>query len=263
MILQIYLEGDSRVRRAFRVRMAAKSILMDPANGRADPAVDAAAGSLVEAAYARLRKDIIFGDLEPGLKLRIDDLRSRYGLGATPLREALARLSATGLVQATSQRGFRVTHVSAADLDDVTESRVSLETELLRASIENGDDAWEARVAGTFHTLAKMEAQGLPLDADTFTRWEHRNRAFHEALIDCATSRWTQLFRATIYDHHERYRRIAHLIAKRAPEVRREHKQLCEAALARDVTTAVRVAAQHIRRTGHAIRSRLELLARG
>jgi len=220
---------------------------------------DSGTGSLVEEAYARLRRDIIFGGLEPGRKLRIDELRGRYELGATPLREALARLRAIGLVEATSQRGFRVSRVSVEDLDDVTETRVRLETELLRESIANGDDAWEARVAGAFHTLAKLESHGLPLDEETFSRWEQRNRAFHEALIDNAHSRWTARFRSMIYDHHERYRRISHLVGNRSFDVRQEHAQLCEAALARDADTAARIAAEHIRRTGAAIRNQLRV----
>jgi DNA-binding GntR family transcriptional regulator len=214
-------------------------------------------GSLVELAYARVRRDVIFGILAPGEKLRIEDLRSRYGLGATPLREALSRLSAVGLVEASSQRGFRVSRVSVEDLDDVTACRVRLETDLLRESIANGDDAWEARVAGAFHTLTKMEAGGLPLDAATFSRWEGLNRAFHEALVSAATSRWTARFREMIYDHHERYRRISHVVGNRSIDVRREHAELCEAALARDADTACNVGALHVRRTGDAIRKQL------
>jgi DNA-binding GntR family transcriptional regulator len=233
--------------------------IVTPEATKPDSARLVATGSLVETAYDHIRKDVIFGLLEPGAKLRIDELRGRYKLGATPLREALARLSATGLVEATSQRGFRVSRVSVRDLEDVTESRVRLESEMLRESIVNGDDAWEGRVAGTFHTLSKMESQGLALDAKTFSLWERRNRAFHEALIDGATSLWTRRFRSMIYDHHERYRRIAHLVANRAFDVRQEHAAMCEAALARDVETAVSVAAQHIRRTGLAIRNQLTL----
>src|ERR1700694_1563026 len=77
-------------------------------------------GSLVELGYGKIREDIVFGHLAPGEKLRIEDLRGRYGLGATPLREALSRLSAIGLVEASAQRGFRVARVSVEDLDDVT-----------------------------------------------------------------------------------------------------------------------------------------------
>jgi GntR family transcriptional regulator, carbon starvation induced regulator len=213
--------------------------------------------SLVELAYDKIRQDIVMGRLAPGAKLRIDDLRSRYGLGATPLREALSRLSAIGLVEATSQRGFRVARISREDLKDVTECRIRLETELLRQSIENGDDAWEAAVAGTFHTLSKMESQGLPLDGQTFSTWEVRNRAFHEALTSRATSRWTQRFRAMIYDHHERYRRISHVSGNRARDVSLEHAAICKAALARDADEACRLTAEHIRRTGDAIRDQL------
>jgi DNA-binding GntR family transcriptional regulator len=259
---QFIVGGDFCYPNAHIDKVNVRSIAPELVAGGAELAPSLEAGSLVESAYGRIREDIIFGVLEPSLKLRIDDLRGRYGLGATPIREALARLSATGLVEATSQRGFRVSRVSAADLEDVTESRVRLESELLRQSIEHGDDAWEARVAGAFHSLAKMESQGLPLDADTFSTWERRNRAFHEALIDSATSAWTRRFRATIYDVHERYRRIAHLVANRAFDVRQEHAEMCEAALARDADRAVEVGAQHIRRTGQAIRNQLVLPAR-
>jgi DNA-binding GntR family transcriptional regulator len=218
---------------------------------------DEAPGSLVEAAYERIRRDIIFGALASGAKLRIDEMRARYGFGATPLREALSRLTAVGLVETASQRGFRVATVSAKDLEDVTESRVRLETQLLAESIAHGDDAWEGRVAGAFHTLAKMESEGLPLDAETFTRWEERNSAFHDALIGASVSRWTARFRETIYDHHERYRRISHLVGNRSFDVRDEHAAICEAALARDAETACRLTADHIRRTGEAIRIHL------
>jgi len=216
-------------------------------------------GSLVENAYGLIRRDIIFGRLEPGLKLRIDELRGRYGLGATPLREALARLSTGGLVESTSQRGFRVSRVSAADLEDVTESRVRLESELLRQSIEHGDDAWEARVAGAFHSLAKMESQGLPLDAETFSTWERRNRAFHEALVAACRSQWTLRFRSLIYDQHERYRRISHANASpaRARDAMRDHAAIKDAALARDADRACALTEVHILRTLETVRTKV------
>jgi DNA-binding GntR family transcriptional regulator len=106
-----------------------------------EPGERGSAASLVEVAYVRLRSDVIHGALAPGEKLRIEELRAKYGLGATPLREALSRLSAVGLVEASAQRGFRVSRVSVEDLDDVTENRVRLECDLLRDSIAHGDEA--------------------------------------------------------------------------------------------------------------------------
>ena len=66
-------------------------------------------GSLV---YDRLRTDVISGELAPGQRLALDMLKERYQVGVTPLREALYRLSASLLVEAEDQRGFRVADIS-------------------------------------------------------------------------------------------------------------------------------------------------------
>jgi DNA-binding GntR family transcriptional regulator len=176
----------------------------------------AQAPSLVEHAYRQIREDIIFARLLPGEKLRIEELRERYGLGSTPVREALSRLSATGLVEATSQRGFRVAPISEADLDDVTTMRVRLEAAALRESIEQGDDRWEAGVAAAYHTLHALERRSLNREHAHFATWEQRNRAFHDALVAACRSQWTLRFRSLIYDQHERYRRISHANASPA-----------------------------------------------
>ncbi|MDB5042806.1 MAG: transcriptional regulator, GntR family [Candidatus Eremiobacteraeota bacterium] len=212
--------------------------------------------SLVETAYERLREDIIFGRLAPAEKLRIDDLRSRYGLGSTPLREALSRLTATGLVEATSQRGFRVTPISEDDLEDVARLRVRLETDALRESIEHGDERWEEAVAGAHHLLNRIERRGLRRDDASFAAWEERNRAFHESIVSACRSRWTLRFRLQIYDQHERYRRISHVSAPaRARDVTQEHAAIRDAALSRDADTACRLTERHIMRTIDAIRT--------
>ncbi len=213
--------------------------------------------SLVEFAYDKIREDIIYARLAPGEKLRIEDLRARYGLGSTPVREALSRLSSTGLVEATSQRGFRVTPISERDLDDVAMLRIRLETDALRDSIAHGGEAWEADVAAAHHTLSSLERRGLSREHADFASWEERNRAFHEALISACRSPWTLRFRATIYDQHERYRRISHASASpsRAGDGMREHAAIKEAALKRDVDKACALTESHILRTIEAIRT--------
>ena len=61
---------------------------------------------------ARLREDLLAGELKPGAPLRLAMVRERYGAGLTPLREALFQLVAEGLVTTEDQRGFRVAEVS-------------------------------------------------------------------------------------------------------------------------------------------------------
>ncbi|MEX0730541.1 MAG: GntR family transcriptional regulator [Aquisalimonadaceae bacterium] len=196
-------------------------------------------------AYQRLRTDIIAGRLKPGAKLRVDQLRSGYEVGATPLREALSRLSADGFVLSEGQRGFRVVPMSAGDLEDLTNVRILIETETLRNSIENGDEAWEARLVGVYHRLSKVEArQDAPYD-----EWERANDAFHSTLLSGCTSSLLQRLHRTLYDQHKRYRNISLLSPNVPRDVHREHQAIYDAALERKADEACAATEQHIRRT--------------
>ena len=64
--------------------------------------------TLAEKAYDNLRQDIVRGAFVPGSPLRLADLGERYGMGFSPLREALNRLQSERLVTSESLRGFRV-----------------------------------------------------------------------------------------------------------------------------------------------------------
>ncbi|MGH2397199.1 MAG: GntR family transcriptional regulator, partial [bacterium] len=76
--------------------------------------------SKTDAAYRTLRREILAAHLAPGTALKFDALGAAYGLGRTPLREALSRLEAEHLVTASRNRGFAVAPVSRAELEDLT-----------------------------------------------------------------------------------------------------------------------------------------------
>jgi DNA-binding GntR family transcriptional regulator len=79
--------------------------------------------TLAEKAYVSLRKDIVEGAC-PESPLRLADLSERYGMGFSPLREALNRLQAERLVTAESLRGFRVSARSLAEFEDALRARL-------------------------------------------------------------------------------------------------------------------------------------------
>jgi DNA-binding GntR family transcriptional regulator len=133
--------------------------------------------TLVERAYLNLRNDIVCGKLSPGERLRVEHLKDQYEVGAGTLREALSLLVADALVTSEGQRGFRVAPISLADLEDVTNTRVMLETEALRQSIRNGDSRWEAAVASTYDMLTDAESDLAGAGSEL---WERHNKAFHE-----------------------------------------------------------------------------------
>ena len=235
--------------------MAKRSILAatPPPHGSTLPA----ARTLIERAYEQLRTDIIEGRLVPGEKLRVEHLKDQYEVGAGTLREALLLLVTDALVVAQGQRGFRVSPISIEDFEDITRTRILLETQALRQSIALGGEDWEAGVVAAFHRLSRAE-QKLGDDEDYVQAaaedWEKRNRGFHDALIAASPSRWMRHFQNILYQQSERYRRIS-LFRKPVPrDVHAEHQALFDAALARDTDRATTILTEHILRTLESVR---------
>src|SRR5882757_10965376 len=99
-------------------------------------AASEAVGTYIEAVQQRLREDIVSGKLAPWEKLRVSELKSRYAMGSSPLREALSRLVGEGLVTFEGNKGFRVRGLSREDLADIAYMRTAVETFAIRTAIE-------------------------------------------------------------------------------------------------------------------------------
>jgi GntR family carbon starvation induced transcriptional regulator len=212
-----------------------------------DAITDHGAMGAGDAAYSRLRSDILGGELLPGMKLKLDALRDRYEVSVNTLRETLSRLAADGLVEAEGQRGFTVVPATLADLIDITETRRLLECHAARLSVERADLEWESRLVAAYHKLSKAEELVANEGDKHAERLERYNREFHIALISGCNSRWLLHFHRMMYDQSLRYRMLAFRV-KDFPrdQSRREHKQILNAALARDVDVLVAVLGTHI-----------------
>ena len=220
--------------------------------------------TLVEAAYFRLRRDIIEGLHPPGEKLRVEHLKDQYEVGAGTLREALLLLVTDALVVAQGQRGFRVAPISIADCEDISHTRVLLETEALRQSIAHGDDAWEANLVASFHRLTRAEQKLTDSDSTTTEDWERCNRAFHEALTAASHSRWIRHFQNILYQQSERYRRLSLFRQPITRDIHAEHHALFDATLSRNAVRACSILSEHILRTLDAVqRLPLEFFSNG
>src|SRR5437879_3611099 len=134
-------------------------------------------------AYVRLREEILAGEVAPGKKLLIRPLADRYGMGLSPIREALNRLAAEGLLRQTDQRGFTVAPLDDGDLADLTEARCMLNEMALRTSIAHGDAQWEEEVLLAHHRLTRMPRYRDASQGLRNPEWEAAHRAFHSSLI--------------------------------------------------------------------------------
>ncbi len=219
--------------------------------------------TLGQGAYAKLRRDLVAGFFKAGSPLRLEALKERYGVGFSPLREALSRLHAERLVVATALRGFRVAALSLDDMRDSIETRVLIDLQALRLSIEHGDDDWESKVVATFHSFSRCAKRLGTLSRqwsdDEVEEMESRIRDFHFALIAQCGSGWLIDFSDQLYTQTERYRRLSVRGSGTRGPLKRdldgEHRALMEATIERRANEAARLLETLYRKTGESIES--------
>ena len=194
--------------------------------------------------YQRIKRDVIFGDLAPGTKLKLDGLRQRYSASMSTLRETLNRLASEGFVDAQDQRGFFVTPVSREDLTEIADLRVLLECHALRLSVEYGDTDWEGNLVAAHHKLHLMEQKMSSGDDSQKEDWKRYDWEFHNALIQACGSRNLLSLHAVLYDKYLRYQML--VLTYRGQEAVKEHRNMFEAALDRNVDRAAQILKIHI-----------------
>lgn len=198
-----------------------------------------APSTLASAVFEKLRLDILEGHIPPGEKLRIEALRERYNVGASPLREALNRLTAMHLVEQVDQRGFRVPPVSVEEFDELSRTRCWVNEIAIREAIAHGDQAWEEEIVLAFHRLWRTPPvlEGGHLNRE----WELLHRRFHAALIATCPSKWLRNFHETLFDYADRHRHLHVRRVRSDEDTTREHREIMEAVVQRDTPRAVRL----------------------
>jgi DNA-binding GntR family transcriptional regulator len=194
--------------------------------------------------YQRIKRDIIFGELAPGTKLKLEGLRERYSASMSTLRETLNRLASEGFVDALDQRGFFVMPVSREDLLEIASLRILLECHALRLSIKRGDADWEGNLVSAHHKLHLIEQKMLKGDDSQKEDWKRYDWEFHLALIQACGSRNLLSLHAVLYNKYLRYQML--VLTNRGEAAVDEHRKVFDAALSRDVETAASTLKLHI-----------------
>jgi DNA-binding GntR family transcriptional regulator len=139
----------------------------------------------VERAYEMIRGEILSGQLEPGERLREEELVSRIGVSRTPVREALRRLEADGYTIVQANRGASVSAYSKRDVDEIYGLRALLEGHAARRAA--------ARVTPQqIERLEAINAQMRALKANVTNGLERQlqrselNHAFHEVVLEAS-----------------------------------------------------------------------------
>lgn len=215
-----------------------------------------------------LRIDIQVGILRPGQRIRSNEVAERYGVSATPLREALQRLAGESLIELDPRLGATVAPMSERDVRDIYEMLQLLDGIALERSIERSDTSWLADVERAWEALsvavAQREAIGDHPSDDDRRRvgmlWSSTHWIFHEALYEKCGSPWLMRFVRQLHAHADRYQMLTiYQAAGSQRDLRGEHGHIYRAAKARDVDAAVKALKDHLALTVRLLAESIEL----
>jgi DNA-binding GntR family transcriptional regulator len=203
--------------------------------------------SLPEFVYGELRRAILNGVFVPGQMLRQEEVAATMGVSRSPLREALPRLEAEGIVVLLPRRGYAVTALRREQIDEAFDLRVLLEARIAAQAVARRDAADIARVQVL---AAEMHAFGdMPADEAALARWADLNLAFHDALLQPADLPHTLRSLATARGAIEAYIRTELRLTGDIHQAQREHARLAEAFADGDAPAFVALTRAHANHT--------------
>ncbi|UWR98314.1 GntR family transcriptional regulator [Phaeobacter inhibens] len=199
--------------------------------------------TLPDVIAADLRERILSGELAEGEPIRQEALAEEYDVSRMPVREALKRLDAEGLVLFTNNRGATVTKHSLREIAEIFDLRILVEVDLFRRSIPAMTTTDFARCS---QILDEMDAS---YDADDVATWGALNHRYHSALYAAAERKLTNEVLQGLSLHSDRFIRMHLSVMKQREPAKAEHRDLLTLAQARDIDAACAALTRHISRT--------------
>lgn len=206
--------------------------------------------------FEALREKILRGEIAADSPVRQDTLAGELGVSKIPVREALTRLEAQGLVTSFPHRGFVVRPLTREEADDVFDLRLKLEPDAAALGAERATESDRAAVREAFAALDKA----LRTRAGDTGR---RNREFHLSLArPCGRNVAIETIERLL-TLAERYVSV-HLKATGRPDrARREHEEMLEAWLARRTQAVRKMTKDHVTATLRDLKAQLNGPMRG
>ncbi|WP_285295697.1 GntR family transcriptional regulator [Aureimonas altamirensis] len=189
--------------------------------------------SLTDQIVADIRQQIVSGALPEGMPLRQERLAAELGVSRIPLREAIGRLEAEGLVTSVMHKGAVVSTLS---LDEIREL---FETWLFSLAIPRMTES-DLQVAETItHEMA---------NSPIVEHWAELNFRFHESLYQSSNRSLALKLLRTVHDNANRYVNLQIAVAADVEQELMDHRNLIAFARLRDVEGGVAALREHIER---------------
>lgn len=209
--------------------------------------------NLPDIVHDYLRQRIVASMVAAGSPLRQETIASELGISRVPVREALKRLEAEGLVKFRPRRGYLVSELEPEEITEIFEIRGLLEKQ----------GAGLAACQRTEDDIAEVEALVLAMDealdqaSDSIDLFARLNRDFHARLIACSHRPRLCHLLENLRDQVEGYVRIDAMTLGRLAEAQAEHHEIFEAFRAGDARQTARLCAVHSNHTSQNVLSSL------
>lgn len=196
-----------------------------------------------ESAYQRLRNSILSGKLAPNAKITISHVARQFGVSNIPVREAIKRLEAEGLVEITPHTGVRVAAFDAQLLRELYPLRILLEGYAARLAAEmrttDDIDRFQGHIA----------AMDRAIRSANMAQMDRLNYDFHIAVYKASGNRNLVRYIEDMWQKTALARIVFRFYPSRAESSNREHKAIVDAIKKKDGNLAEKLIAQQNQRT--------------
>ncbi|MCL4466096.1 MAG: GntR family transcriptional regulator [Chloroflexi bacterium] len=201
---------------------------------------------LGERVYQVLRDQILTGRLAPGSPLLVVELAARLGVSRTPVKDALNRLAAEGLVDDVARKGFFAAKIDVANIIDVFDARLMIET----AAVERGITLLTPTELEEMRSLLRemeqcIDEQGTFIDYPLFVE---KDSQFHYLIVGTAKNHHLSEVhrRLSVHLHISRLHFATQVGHQRSADTLREHKAIVEAFSNRDLAALSKALRDHV-----------------
>jgi DNA-binding GntR family transcriptional regulator len=191
--------------------------------------------------YSTLRQKVIDSELSPGSQILEQELAMMLGVSRTPLREALVRLENEGLLEIIPRHGVRIIPMSVADMKEIYQVLVSLESAAAALASQAPSDAALDELDAIFD---RMDAR---LKTSDITGWALEDERFHLKIVELAGNRRLREIVSNCWDQAHRARMFTLRLQTHPQPAQsmKEHRQIITALRKRDAAKAESLLRSH------------------
>jgi DNA-binding GntR family transcriptional regulator len=203
--------------------------------------------SLPQAIYLALHEAILVGRFRPGEALRQESLAKQFDASRVPVREALNRLEAEGLIALRPRRGFVVASLDLDEVIEIFQLRVVLEEHAGFVATERRTQADVAEVGKILDQLEKIKID----KAANIVKWAAHNRQFHARLFESSRRNHLCGVTNTLRDKVERYVRVEVAMTGHLHLAQAQHREIFRAFSDGDAVRVGRLSREHCESTAN------------